>query len=410
MTHGHLNLPHIAIRELAAPYYGSSYKDRLSQTFTHALYQPHGSTLLERLGSDQRVAELAANPIQTGAASGHLHAHSIAQWYLWRANEVGANQAESDLNSYLDGNEVDVQVVQWVHGISTTDRLELPDGAELCSIADVPDSDTKEYVLQAPSRPYVQAGSMPSAALIKQCRVGKIDRDGSGHAIILSEIAMEKIAVLMNCLPNTCCVFGSRMCLLPSHVPPGPFVPEGGGRTIMDVYPYRNQPFDSEQTGQLNDLWEGMERCDWGHNGEDHWLGRALWRFAQAKARATRYDRALDLGISLEMVLIPNRNSRDQKQKFRERGAAIAGDSEEERITASELLKHIYERRSDVGHQGFSEVLARAAGDQPEGDQDAHFTLAEKIFRRLVIGGQPQSWDRILSPPKDSIPQFAGIE
>jgi hypothetical protein len=123
-------------------------------------------------------------------------------------------------------------------------------------------------------------------------------------------------------------------------------------------------------------------------------------RLGRALRSRSNVDRAIDLGVALESMLLHNLPRRDRgelKYRLALRGAALLSDSKPERVAAFNLLGEAYNLRSEAVHSGqieptkkgvqTSEVLKEAA------------IICGHIARRLIEqGGFPKNWetDRLL--------------
>lgn len=129
-------------------------------------------------------------------------------------------------------------------------------------------------------------------------------------------------------------------------------------------------------------------------------IERALTRLAQAKVRMNYQDAALDLGIALEMLLLNSEHRGDRhldqlSLHFRLRGSWLIGADGPDRQRVLKVLRDIYMQRSKVAHNGFSEALDNLSQDERKVQFHDQFTVAEQIFRSLIINGQP-NWTALI--------------
>lgn len=118
-----------------------------------------------------------------------------------------------------------------------------------------------------------------------------------------------------------------------------------------------------------------------------------LDRLNQAIRRRNIVDKAIDLGIALEVMLLHGieENYRGEL-KFRSsiRGAAFLGGEKPEQLKTFKLLKHAYDLRSKAVHSGALKEKAKEPVKQIL--EDAASTCAS-IARKLIDRGSFPNWD-----------------
>lgn len=124
-------------------------------------------------------------------------------------------------------------------------------------------------------------------------------------------------------------------------------------------------------------------------------LGISLDRLAQALRRDNSIDKAIDLGIALEAVLLHGLGDTGRGElKFRAaiRGATFIGGSREKRLETLRLLQDAYDLRSTAVHSG--KLGGRKHGKTPEEILDAAATSCAAIAQQLITRGAFPDWDK----------------
>lgn len=108
---------------------------------------------------------------------------------------------------------------------------------------------------------------------------------------------------------------------------------------------------------------------------------------------------ALDLGISLEMLLLFTENKKERPDQlsltFRIRGAWLVGVGLEDRKKVYSALGTIYSHRSQVAHNG--EIDYQGLDHTQISDQrKVHLEVAERIFQKLILIGCIPDWKEII--------------
>jgi hypothetical protein len=116
----------------------------------------------------------------------------------------------------------------------------------------------------------------------------------------------------------------------------------------------------------------------------------ALDRLIQALRRKHRVDKAIDLGIALEVMLLHGIGKDDRgEMRFRSsiRGATFLGGDREERLEVLRLLKEAYDLRSQAVHSG----VLKKGKSEPTLEQAAR--ICAKIALKLIERRSFPDWD-----------------
>ena len=365
-----------------------------------------GRETSERFKADTRIQSLKGKMLSSGNGATRFDSDFLlVGWCLWRANTVGRDQADKDLDAFLNNDNINLDVAVWVLGVETSETLTITRDVHLVPIEKMPHSSEKEEFLRSSFHPDWR-GLTPSAALVTRCTVKKIAIEGPAAAnddsskLVLDAFGtLQAIASLLNCLPDACCLTGYSTTYKPPDVPFGPFGGGGGGYSVFDIVPRRTYRPTNVSAALISTLVEHFVSLP---NISKFRFRRALHRFAQAKGRMDYADRSLDLGIALEMLLL-NRDHegedapRQLSLTFRLRGAWLVGRTSEERLAIYKILGKIYDLRSKVAHNGMSNELDKMDHAKREQMFKEHVSVAERIFQKLIIEGTPSDWSSIIT-------------
>lgn len=339
--------------------------------------------LLAELHADARVSALNEMMIFNGKDGFLFDVSTLAAWYLWHANEVGLEAARTHLNQWLDADEVEVVNTLWVGGIAVSDELPLADGFRIVPGSFLPHSDDSEQEWNT------------KTAIARNCRVRKTHPHRDPREFVDAhywEVRQQllDIALLLNTLGVCCVPVASGSYWLPTQ----PFGPIWGNRRaehIQDVVGIIREPNLSQ--GQQADVLSAFEDFKRLTPNNKNRFRRVLQRLSHCKRRLETVDRILELGIALEMLLLNELNTRDQLSlTFRLRGAWLAASTPEERLENYELLREIYNYRSQAAHNGF---LDNNDTRNAEERFPKYVALTERICRILLC--QPdRQWDRLV--------------
>lgn len=120
----------------------------------------------------------------------------------------------------------------------------------------------------------------------------------------------------------------------------------------------------------------------------------SMSRFKGALSKANIVDRAIDLGIALEVILLHGIDSRDRGElRYRTsiRGTAFLGGNKEKRLATFLTLRKAYDLRSKAVHSGTSKIK-----DSKE-DEDVlgrSITTYAELVRKVIEHGSFPDWDK----------------
>lgn len=404
MEIGRIGLPRVVVNE--HPSSVNDYSIRVFLTFNKALEETEiGRQVLHKLQASDNAAALDGTMIKRGNYATGFDVKRLAAWWLWRANEVGQKQADCDLEAFFNSDRIDVLGVLWVYGVATETTQKLTEDISLIPVEEMPDSNDKEYILKSNFRPQFALGVelLPRAALVRRYKSTKLLRNDrpeikSGEMAsrdFKAQNQLHEAGLLLNCLPGVCCTAGYFTSYCPPEVPLGPFGGSGGGQSIRDIIQLgasRLEPGHEAILSKLMRKFQGLPASTKPH------FERALLRLAQAKGRIDIQDRALDLGIALEMLLLNDVPPEQLSLHFRLRGAWLIGKTPAERQDLFRLFNRIYRWRSKVAHNGYSEELSGSKSlthTQVNEKMAECFAVAERVFQTLITRGTPE-WNKLI--------------
>ena len=393
---GYLGLPIIGINSFG---YSDSYASRTFAQYHNAVETTGlGQGLLKRLNDDPRVNKMLGQLIPCGLNnSAGFDVKILTAWWLKRSNEVGQAQADAELEDYFGSDEVDVIVSHWVVGLNPSKVMALGNGYDLYPLADMPDSDSKERYSQAVNKFNRLDGPVPRAAICKTVKRKKIKVENSDEISVLSNTILSQIdnlILILNCIPGVICLPWIQTSHLPENVPTG-IISTSDLRWPMNDFSYQKivNVIDLDEPLVAN-LLTGFAKLD---ENSTQRISMAMYRLAIAKATNNIQSAALDLGISLEMVLLAGEGGKSQiRHKFSTRASWLIGRDGQERLILFKLFQRIYDDRSSIAHEGFSNKLQKCNFQSSGKHLTDNFALAERVFREIIINGLPTCWNALV--------------
>jgi hypothetical protein len=372
------------------------YEYALSSTET-------GRAITKMLAEDSRVSELRRVMVARGSGAERFDPTKLAKWYLWRENSQGQEVARRDLENFLSSEHGDAIVTLWLTGIAPKSDLSLSNEIRLVPVEKMPETrDRAEFLY---SRAMLDFHVRPTAALVKECKIRikwRQDPVPQDQPLIDNFWAVNKelgdVGLLINAAKGAFCSPYLSTAYLPDSLPFGPFSMSGGGAMIQDVVTRGRVVADvglGQTVASLHKIFSVL-------SGSDKTRFRlVLDRLGQAKRRGQLEDKILDLGITLEMLLLPDNKSGDQlSQSFRLRGAWLVGRDPKERVAVCALLKTLYTLRSVVAHGGTFTKNQReeASMKGPEFEELAERVLCECLARPSI------DWQELLLGDAEKLP------
>ncbi|MBD2596858.1 hypothetical protein H6G74_21350 [Nostoc spongiaeforme FACHB-130] len=408
MRLGELNLPEIELERFV---FIHDYQTKLFVQYAEIIENTEiGREIVKILSADPRVEELTGKMISRGSGAQTFEIKTLGMWFIWFANRVGLEKAEEALNNFLNNQIIQVVNCLWVLGVTVDQEVDLCEDVKLCPIERMVDSRDKEKFLQKGFDMYNHS-HLPKSALIYPCNIEKTESSNPEDCnftksdFFKTSEKLYDIALLMNLLSGISCLPFYSTSYADDSVPFGPFSCSGGGRGLYDVLGFGSTQFSNDSTQKFKDLYKAFSGLI--EKEKNRWR-RILSRLSQAKRREQIEDKILDLGISLEMMLLEDNKNNDQLSlSFRLRGSWLISNNEAERLENYEILRDIYNYRSQVAHAGLLEK-----GDfQKIGAVRENFSkyqeVAEKIGLRLLVDGKPD-WNNLVlgvvnAPPKTAL-------
>jgi hypothetical protein len=390
-----LNIPQIELERFA---YVHDYQNRLFLQYSEIIEKTDvGKKLVEILSSDKRVQALLGKMISKGSFAQIFEIKTLGMWFLWYANKVSIIDAEKALNLFLDSQDIGVFNTLWVLGLKIDQTIELFDGVRLIPAEEMVDSRDKESFLQYEFDINVGHKNVPEAALVCSSSIPKIMPDMSvfdpNIEFFKTSQKLSEIAQLVNLLPGISCWPYYSTSYAPDSVPFGPFSGSGGGMGLYDVLGFGKTAFPTNFVEDLSKIYKAYSNLSEKEKGR--WQ-RIMGRLSQAKRRMQVEDKILDIGISLEMMLLEDNKNNDQLSlSFRLRGSWLISQNGNDRAENFQTLKEIYEYRSQVAHAG---ILEKGDSKKIKAVQEnfgKYQRIAEKIGMRLLITGKPD-WSKLI--------------
>lgn len=379
-----------------------SYTQDLARALAAAEATPRLEELTELLKAESSLGEFDGGLLNSAAGGMQVRHSHLANWLVWRAATTTPGLAVADLQRGLDRREVDVWDVVIIESLETQQSVEIADGVRLLPLHEVPDSVWKiEMERQASRMPLVRDfGPPPRSALIRPAMIAPrfVDPSKDDRYVLHKldpESAMFDIARCLTLMPNAApitSIFYSQLC---DHEPCAHFAGSAFGYQLEDVTHGPNYRIDENGISLLREDFGHFRRLP----SEDKPFFRlVLERLNQAKRRRSLADRALDLGIAFEALLLRDQQPPAQLgMTVRYRAAwLLGGESVEERKKVFGNVGKVYGHRSAAAHGG--EISSKSERKRRIAQKEIKegIALCVAAIRALLERGYPSDWDEVV--------------
>ncbi len=344
-----------------------------------------------------------------GSWSGVSH-ESLIQWLLYSANKSGLDNVFARLEKYLSIDYTPAEEVLAISGVVVDNPTKLTDEIELVPFESLPPSLFKSRFDPATVFPNLPAGHTvdhamshaykpPTAALRRRVELKPRVRNSQSH--------LEKLPPRDNALFDACeCLTLLVRCSplpivhsyeLDSWIPCYGFLSTGWSAPIHDVLNSRYCQLSSDQLVSASSICKKFLELD---RDVRERLRVPIQRLNQARRRSDIADKAIELGIAFEALLLGDSGQKEQISfMFRLRGAWFLGENTADRLCLLETFKRIYELRSAAVHEGKLKPMVKIKN---QGDIDASSFLAQaedlctRSILKIVELGKFPDWAKII--------------
>lgn len=296
-------------------------------------------------------------------------------------------------------------------GVTVTAPVSLGDDVDLIPWADVPNSDTKsKFGLNTPRR--VRADSIPPFFITHAFATAAVRTRSAESQVLFASV--EDAKAMRESLPNNStfdsvrikdvvrCITAESVCTVAEIGRWAQFDEKVANEFVGSGYIYNQALFDdtilaaSKKPATMNgsaftELFSCFEKLK---PAERDVMRVALDRLGQAIRRPIIVDKAIDLGIALEVMLLHSIGDNDRGElKYRSsiRGATFLGGDKSKRLKTFKLLKEAYDLRSRAVHSGV--LRAKKNGRPPEEILREATEACANIARILILRGSFPDWD-----------------
>ena len=334
-----------------------------------------------------------------------LELRQLARWLFSQSlGPDGPHGAVDRLSEVVSRNEEKAFLIRAINGLQPTEKVELTRDVVLLPFSDLPPSFPKDVFLGIPgafSSGYPHARA--TAALVVPYTVSPVlvdnesvtwDVDSLREKFRRREETLEDVRRALTLIgPSAPCSMGFWHQYADWRCPIYQGV--GMGQDAAGMYHAAKPlaPFSSEDAKDVVNKYLSLTKS------VSDALTVPIDRLNECIRRQNNVDRAIDLGIALEALILSD-GDRDQNLHYRLalRGAWFFGKSLEEREEALFELRQIYDLRSIAVHSGhLPSKWPKRSSQRPTDEWLAKgATLCANLIRKIVDSGCLPDWDGLV--------------
>ena len=350
--------------------------------------------LVESLGSESGLnlfrGEMQVYPL--GARRVDLH--YLTRWLVARSRAVGAGQAITDLERYVDSDELPGLAVRAIAGVRVSERHDLGLGIDLLPWDALPASPQADSLTENRAR---TSFHFPTAALGKRITLPRRHAPLGETQVLMAEMEQRVDGVQQELSDALLCMalVGPTPCYGVAHwqqyddwVP----IPWAGLSYEMPSGSGPDLAWAAEDCAKASELLRRFMSLK--ASQRDH-LRLPMSRLADAMRRRSIVDCAIDLGIALEALFLRDLDSDRGELSFRlrVRAARLLAADPPSRISLSGLVGGLYALRSTAVHTG--RLPLRHKGRETRDALKEGFKVAADAITYVIVNGDP-NWDDVL--------------
>lgn len=369
--------------------------------------------LVDTIGGFSELDIFNEKMFNMGFGASRVNYDMLARSLLYRTCEIGAEEAVVALDKFIGLGATPVDEIVVLTGIKVDKEQELGNGVILIPFSSVPSSFLKDSLEEAAQRAkeffykgfvpmHTRPKAMqPSAALKKKNLISPKTYEPGEKQLPSYVSLIEELYEVCDCLtligPSTPLPL-AHTGVLEEWVPCSVVVPSGFSSPAHEILsmsdPY---PFKEEDYMLANQIVQGYFRLE--EKDREH-LRIALQRLNQALRRQKPVDKAIDLGIALESLLLSEIKSGEQLSfTFRLRGAWMLGKDVDSREKYLNLFGKLYWLRSQAVHTG---KVPKRVKIKNESNKEVTEVISRgidccvKIIKGIINKGSFPEWNKLI--------------
>lgn len=359
--------------------------------------------------------------IRSGSGATGFQPMMAAKFLCRRAHKVGAEIAVDNLEKILLTTEADLICIMALRGVHCNEEVQLTEGVKLLPIESLPSSRQKNSLLESSERydslawenasafnpNFMSSRNIARAALVTTVKLQQVLYDSGDSDNPREQLEIDFIQDVYKTMDEIrLCLTSTGLCYPLEEFNWQQYTDAvlqdaagGGGKSFghLEIIPRNQYALGNITEENARPLVEGY------FNLPDKFRGRmriALERLNQAMCRSGVGDRAVDLSVALECLLLGTEKG-DNTFKIALRSALVAYSDVEQRMYCRSIIQSMYNIRSNLVHNGIDsnkgEVVKVKGGDRMSARDvvEEATKLTVLIIQNLIKNGEEPDWFNI---------------
>lgn len=329
-----------------------------------------------------------------GSQAQRVELEQIVKWLLYSTHRYGVDKTLDNLNKYfeIDGNPL--YEVQLVSGIEVEQEVELIDNTWLVPFDKIPDCWQKNYY-SPDSYKFPDNKYCSKAAILRKTKSSpKSYHQDEGHKMLLeTDIQLSDFCEILTLVGPSAPYPTTYWTILEEIVPLKLVTGLSDRMSSLSYLVYKYEPEDYALAKNIVKSYLSL-------SGDlKNSLLLSIKRLNMAQRRNSMENKAIDLGIALEILLLKDRGKHELIAfPFRLRGAWFLGEDIKRRRVIYDLLQAIYDCRSSAVHSGkLKKVKYKIDGKDVQLTKlfEEGFNLCAELITKIIKERKYPDWNKL---------------
>lgn len=319
---------------------------------------------------------------------------NLIEWLIYRTNNFNSREAVGSLQRFIKAEQTPAYLYLALSGITIKETIKLNDTLSLIPLKSL--RETPQKYLSGPKETegspsmlgsHVADAKYPQVVLQKSISFSKVLNQQSDFYPINEDLELDELCTFLSFRSAISPMIYHKWTELEDWVPKHLSTLTGlhGGSSEFN---YRNLVlFTSEDWDELAPLYQKFRQLS---NHDRETIGVALRRITHSKVRWSKVDRAIDLGVALEAILLAPNEKNNITHKFRERASSTLATNPNEIQDIKSFFNKFYDCRCSAVHNGIIKDSYRSMPVNEFLDQATEYAL--NILKVFIIQGHVTNW------------------
>ncbi len=337
--------------------------------------------------------------INLGGGAIRVSYSTLIGWLLLRASEIGPEKTVEHLQKYLSLDHTPATQILAIRGVMPKEKIALSNHIYLVPFKDLPSSFGKlavDLLRGLPPGRLTPRDTSPHAALIRRVKLSPKFVEPGAHLSPMDSHKLQQVCDLLTLIGRCSPVSAGQWHNFDDWVPLQGMVDVGcSGSNIYDILHFDAYEFSDGEVSDFRKLYRKFTTLK---PSVSDLLRIPLQRLNQARRRSNLVDKAIDLSIAFESLLLSSKVDTELSFTFRLRGAWLLAEESEQRSDILEILKKFYKLRSRAVHSG---KLSDTINVKDKRLSPGQFLkkvdeLCAKAIKSIICEGDFPNWENLV--------------